>query len=86
MTPGEFTEYYRHNSLRANPDKTQVTAIRLRNRDAKWSLKMSCNVVDLENTVHPKYVGVTLDRTFSYKQHIQNIKMKVAIRNNLLKK
>jgi len=40
----------------------------------------------LENTAHPKYLGVTLDRTLSYKQHIQNTKMKVASRNNLLKK
>ena len=83
---GELTEYYRNNSLRANPDKTQVTAFHLRNREANRSLKVSWNGVDLENTTHPKYLGVTLDRTLSYKQHIQNTKMKVAIRNNLLKK
>ena len=29
----ELTEYYRNNSLRANPHKTQVTAFHLRNRD-----------------------------------------------------
>ena len=29
---------------------------------------------------------MTLDRTLSYKQHIQNTKMKVATRNNLFKK
>ena len=34
----------------------------------------------------PKYLGVTLDRTLSYKTHIHNTKMKVATRNNLLKK
>ena len=28
-------QYYRNNSLRANPDKTQVTAFHLRNRDAE---------------------------------------------------
>ena len=33
-----------------------------------------------------KYLGVTLDRTLSYKTHIHNTKMKVATRNNLLKK
>ena len=73
-------------SLRANPDKTQVTAFHLRNREAKRSLKVSWNGVDLENTMHSKYLGVTLYRTLSYKQHIQNTKMKVATRNNLLKK
>ena len=72
---GDLTEHYR-NRLRANPDKRQVTACHIRNREAKRSLKVSCNGVDLENTTHPKYSGVTLDRTLSYKQHIH--KMKVA--------
>ena len=30
----ELTQYYRSNSLRANPDKTQVTAFHLRNKEA----------------------------------------------------
>ena len=83
---GELTHYYRSNSLRANPDKTQVTAFHLRNREAKRSLQVSWNGVDLENTDTPKYLGVTLDRTLSYKTHMHNTKMKVATRNNLLKK
>ena len=83
---GELTHYYRSNSLRANPHKTQVTAFHLRNREAKRSLQVSWNGVDLENTDTPKYLGVTLDRTLSYKTHIHNTKMKVATRNNLLKK
>ena len=82
----ELTHYYRRNSLCANPDKTQFTAFNLRNREAKRSLQVSWNGVDLENTDTPKYLGVTLDRTLSYKTHIHNTKMKVATRNNLLKK
>ena len=46
---------------------------------------MAWNGIDLENTAYPKYLGVTLDRTLNYKQHILNTKMKVATRNNLLK-
>ena len=83
---GELTEYYRDKSMRANPDKMQVTAFQLRNREAMKSLKVSWNEVDLENTTHLKYLGVTLDRTLNYKQLIQNTKMKVATRNNLLTK
>ena len=37
---GELTEYYRNNSLRANPDKMQATAFHLRDREAKISLKI----------------------------------------------
>ena len=42
--------------------------------------------MDLENTDTPKYLGVTLDMTLSYTTPIHNTKMKVATRNNLLKK
>ena len=82
----ELTTYYRSNSLRANPDKTQITSFHLKNREAKNALEVKRNNRDLENTLHPKYLGVTLDRTLSYKKHIHNTKMKVATRNNLLKK
>ena len=81
----ELTQYYRSNNLRANPDKTQVTAFHLRNKEAKRMLKVKWNRTDLENIPHPKYLGVTLDRTLSYTQHIHNTKMKVATRNNLLR-
>ena len=83
---GELTHYYRSNSLRANPDKTQVTAFHLQNREDKRSLQVSWNKVDMENTDTPKYLGVTLDRMLCYKTYIHNTKMKVATRNNLLKK
>ena len=39
----ELTQYYRSNSLRANPDKTQVTAYHLRNKEANRSLKVEWN-------------------------------------------
>ena len=81
-----LTTYYKVNSLRANPEKTQVTAFHLGNKDAKRSLKVVWNKTELENITHPKYLGVTLDRSLSYKQPIQNTKMKVATRNNLLTK
>ena len=72
----ELTHYYRSNSLRANPDKTQVTAFHLRNKEANRSLKVEWNRTKLENTQHPKYLGVNLDRTLSYKEHMHNTKMR----------
>ena len=77
----ELTQYYRSNNLRVNQDKTQVTAFHLRNKEAKRTLKVKWNRTDLENTSHPKYLGVTLDRTLGYKQPIHNTKMKMATRN-----
>ena len=80
----KLTQYYRSNSLRANPGKTQVTTFYLRNR-YKTIIKSGWNKTKLENTLHPKNLGVTLDRTLGYKQHIHNT-MKVTTCNNLLRK
>ena len=82
----ELTQYYRSNSLRADPNKTKVTAFHLRNKEANRSLKVEWKRTELENTPHPKYLGVTLDRRLSYKEHMHNTKMKVNTRNNLLRK
>ena len=54
--------------------------------EAKRMLKVKWNRTDLENTPHPRYLGVTLDQTLGYKQHIHNTKMKMATHNNLLRK
>ena len=37
----ELTQYYRNNSLRANPGMKQVKAFHLRNREVKRSLKIA---------------------------------------------
>ena len=40
----------------------------------------------LEYITKPVYLGVTLDRTLSYKEHIQKLKCKTSARNNILRK
>ena len=78
--------YYKVNSVCANPEKNISHCVLSPNKDVKRSLKVVWNKTEIENTTHPKYPGVTLDRSLGYKQHIQNTKMKVATRNNLLTK
>ena len=39
----KLTQYYRSNSLCANPDKTQVTAFHMNNKEAKRSSTVVCN-------------------------------------------
>ena len=77
---------YKFNSLRANPDETQVSSFHLKNQEANRTFEVKWNNTDLENIPNPKHLDVTLDRTLSYKQHIHNTNMKVVTRNNLLKK
>ena len=49
-------------------------------------LKVVWNETEIENTIHQKYHGVTLDRSPSCKHRIENTKMKLATRNNILTK
>jgi hypothetical protein len=42
--------------------------------------------VEIENTGYPKYLGITLDRTLSFKHHCGNARQKTHARNNLIRK
>ena len=81
-----LTSYYSDNQLKANPAKTQVSLFHLSNREAGRQLSLTWNGTSLDHCQHPVYLGVTLDRTLSFKQHIEKVKWTVRTRNNLLRK
>lgn len=81
-----MSNYYKQNSLKPNPTKTQVTAFHLNTRLADKKLNVTWEGQALEHTDKPKYLGVVLDRSLTYKYHCQNTRQKVTSRNNLLKK
>ncbi|KAL1448639.1 hypothetical protein WDU94_001908 [Cyamophila willieti] len=82
----KLSVYYGKNLLKPNPSKTQVCAFHLNNFEAKRKLKVVWSGQELEHCYNPKYLGVTLDRTLTYKKHCQNTKMKVSARNNIIRK
>ena len=65
----DMSAYYLNNHLRPNPGKTQICSFHLKNREAKRELDVTWDGIKLENHQHPVYLGVTLDRTLSYKEH-----------------
>ena len=79
-------KYYKDNQLKANPAKTQVSLFHLCNREVGRKLSLTWNGDDLKHCDFPVYLLVTLDRTLSYKQHIEKAKGKVRTRKNLLHK
>ena len=81
-----LTEYYAKNSLNANPGKTQVCAFHLNNHQAHTKLNIMWNGQTLEYNSYPVYLGVTLDRTLSFKEHVRKTKAKLSTRNALLGK
>ena len=68
----ELTQYYRSNNLRANPDKTQVTAFHMRNKEAKKTLKVKWNRTDLE-----KHPTLSNNNNNCLKSNIQCIEIRV---------
>ncbi|PZC71961.1 hypothetical protein B5X24_HaOG212107 [Helicoverpa armigera] len=78
--------YYRENALKPNPAKTQSCAYHLRNRMANRKLDVVWRGVRITHTDCPKYLGITLDRSLTYKTNCENVKKKVFSRNNLLRR
>ena len=78
-----MTAYYLQNSPRPNPSKTQV---HLRTKEAKRKLQIVWNGNTLEHTNQPKYLGVTLNRSLTYRQHCIKTRGKVKTRNSILRK
>ena len=78
--------YYAAKRLRANPEKTQISTLHLKNRDAQRDLKVVWPGKLLAYSHKPVYLGVTLDRCLTYKEHIDKTKAKTGARNSILKK
>ena len=81
-----LTPYYVDNHLGANPEKTQISTFHLKNRDAQRELKVVWHGKLLAYSHKPVYLGVTLDRCLTYKDHIAKTKAKTGARNSILKK
>jgi hypothetical protein len=75
-------------ALNTNPNtaKTQITDFHLRNRDAKQKLKINWQDTELEHCEEPKYLGIKLDRTLTYRSLCENTKNKIGTRNCILQK
>ena len=77
--------YYQEWGLSANPGKTKVCAYHLNNKQAKRQLSVHWLGKPLEHKEDPEYLGITLDRSLTYKHHIVKLKKKLQTRVNLLK-
>lgn len=56
------------------------------NRQASKQLDTTFNHVHLNNNFTPEYLGITFDRTLSFKEHVENTAKKVKPRMNLIQK
>jgi hypothetical protein len=70
--------------LQPSPSKTVSTVFHLHHAKSSTQLDVFLNDLRLKHDPKPVYLGVTLDRTLTFKAHLQKTAAKVRTRNNLL--
>lgn len=72
--------------LKLSEGKTVSTVFHLFNKEAKRELNVHINKRRLEFQPTTTYLGVKLDRTLTYRQHLAGLRDKVMARNALIRK
>nr|CAH7712843.1 unnamed protein product [Callosobruchus chinensis] len=78
--------YFDQWGLQLNAAKTEVSAFHLDNHLANHELEVTLQGSRLKHNHTPKYLGVTLDRTLTFKHHLQKVSAKIKTRNNIIEK
>jgi len=78
--------YFTNWRLKLNTGKTVSSVFHLANRKANYELNVTTNGEKLRFERNPVYLGVTLDRTLSFNQHLTNVSSKITKRCNLLRR
>ena len=81
-----LNEYFDYWKLRLNAKKTVATCFHLDNKQATRKLKVTLAGDVLVHDYAPKYLGVTLDRSLTYKKHTENVRDNVKSRCNIISK
>ena len=69
-----------------NTTKSMSTCFHLDNHQANRTLNVKIGETTLPAEQNPKYLGVTLDRQLTYRNHLEGCANKIAKRNCLLRK
>ena len=81
-----LTDYFHKWRLRLNTSKTVCSMFHLANRLADYKPKIYIDKKQMPFEESPKYLGVVLDRSLTFRQHITMTAAKVNARCNLLKR
>ena len=79
-------DYYHKWHLKLSPNKTVSSCFHLRNRLSGYKLKVTLSGNQLPFDPSPKYLGITLDRSLTYRDHLQKLASKMSSRVALVKR
>ena len=82
-TAGEYLQTWK---LKLSTTKTVSAAFCLNNKEAKRELKVKYNNATLPFCSEPKCLGVTLDRSLTYRRHLESLRKKLTSRVALLRR
>jgi len=86
MDLGKVSEYLQKWCLIPSTTKTVSCVFHLHNAQASRELNIFLNGMRIMHDPKPVYLGVTLDRTLTYHDHLKKTAAKVNTRNNVLAK
>ena len=79
-----LTDYCKEWKLKPSANKTVSSVFHLHNTKSQSELNIFLNGARIRHDQNPVYLGVTLDRSLTYRSHLQKLASKVRTRNNLL--
>jgi len=82
-TLGEYLQTWKP---KLSTTKTVSAVFHLNNKEAKRELKVNFNNETLPFRSEPKYLGVTLDRSLTYRRHLESLCKKLTLRVALLRR
>ena len=79
-------EYLQTRKLKLSTTKTLLAAFHLNNKEDTRELTVKYNNETLPFCSVPKYLGVTLDKSLTYRQHLESLRKKLTSRVALLRR
>ncbi|VVC38695.1 Reverse transcriptase domain [Cinara cedri] len=79
-------KFFNQRRLKPNPSKTEVTFFHLNNRRANQEIWVQFGEQLVKNNPYPKYLGVVLDRTLTFKNHLAKLSAKIKTRHSIILK
>jgi hypothetical protein len=82
----KIRDYLKNWYLTLNPKKTISITLYLNNRDVRRKLDPQIGNHNIMHEEHPKYLGVKLYRSLTFRQHLEDVKNKIKTRINIIQK